>query len=104
MPEDDGSCLRESEGRTGRAGRAARAKAERPTSMLCKMNHKQSCFDEVQSKGREQPEQVLSLKNERTYQDSEFGLATIRDDVRLRDLKKGKTAKRSQDQHDGMLR
>lgn len=53
MPEDDGSCLRESE---GRAGRAARAKAERPTSMLCKMNHKQSCFDEVQSKGREQPE------------------------------------------------
>lgn len=52
----------------------------------------------------EQPEQVLSLKNERTYQDSEFGLATIRDDVRLGDLKRGKTAKRSQDQHDGMLR
>ena len=45
----------------------------------------------------EQLEQVLSLKNKRTYQDSEFGLATIREDVRLRGLKRRKTAKRSQD-------
>lgn len=40
----------------------------------------------------DQQEQVLSLSEKRTFQDSEFGLATVREDVQLRS-KKGKNSK-----------